>query len=99
VALPVVDDDIPEKVESFYLTLERTSDLDKRISLNPSYGEVTIYDDDDVTVGFSAMSFVTTETDGHVNICVDILNPAVEGARKPFTVGLLPEPGMSVLIL
>ena len=43
VALPVVDDDISEKVESFYLTLERTSDLDNR---NPSYGEVTIYDDD-----------------------------------------------------
>ena len=53
----------------------------------------------DVTVGFSAMSFVTTETDGHVNICVDILNPAVEGALKRFTVGLLPEPGMSVQIL
>ena len=46
VALPVVDDDIPEKVESFYLTLERTSDLDNRIILNPNYGEVTIYDDD-----------------------------------------------------
>ena len=48
----------------------------------------------DVTVGFSAMSYVTTETDGHVSICVDVLNPAAEGALKPFTVGLLPEPGM-----
>ena len=53
----------------------------------------------DVTVGFSAMSYVTTETDGHVSICVNVLNPAAEGALKPFTVGLLPEPGMPVLIL
>ena len=40
------------------------------------------------------MSYVTTETDGHVSICVDVLNPAGEGALKSFTVGLLPEPGM-----
>jgi hypothetical protein len=92
-ALTVVDDDISERVESFYLTLERTSDLDNRIILNRREGEVTINDDDDVTVGFSAMSYVTTETDGHVSICVDVLNPAAEGALKPFTVGLLPEPG------
>ena len=41
------------------------------------------------------MSYVSTETEGHVNICVDVLNPAAEGALRPFTVGLIPEAGMS----
>ena len=45
-ALTVVDDDKSERVESFYLTLERTSDLDSRIILNRREGEVTINDDD-----------------------------------------------------
>ena len=45
-ALTVMDDDISERVESFYLTLERTSDLDNRIILNRREGEVTINDDD-----------------------------------------------------
>ena len=44
-ALSLVDDDITERVESFYLTLERTSDLDSRIVLNPRNGEVMIHDD------------------------------------------------------
>ena len=48
----------------------------------------------DVTVGFNAVSYVTTETEGHVTICVDVLNPAAEGALRPFTVGLIPEPGV-----
>ena len=48
----------------------------------------------DVTVGFSAMSYVTTETEGHVTICVDVLNPATEGALMPFEVGFIPESGM-----
>ena len=48
----------------------------------------------DVTVGFSAVSYLTTETEDHVSICVDVLNPAAEGALRPFTVGLLPEPGV-----
>ena len=45
-ALSIVDDDISERMESFYLTLERTSDLDSRIILNPRDGEVTIFNDD-----------------------------------------------------
>ena len=39
------------------------------------------------------MSYITTETEGHVSICVDVLNPAAEGALRPFIVGLIPEPG------
>ena len=45
-ALSIVDDDISERTESFYLTLERTNDLDSRIILNPNDGEVTIFNDD-----------------------------------------------------
>ena len=45
-ALSIVDDDISERMESFYLTLERTPDLDSRIILNPRDGEVTIFNDD-----------------------------------------------------
>ena len=46
VDLSVVDDDISEMVESFYLTLEKPLNLDSRIILSPRIGEVTIYDDD-----------------------------------------------------
>ena len=45
-ALSLVDDDIAEGVESFYLTLERPTDLDSRIILNPKNGEVMIHDDE-----------------------------------------------------
>ena len=48
VTLPIVNDDISERVESFYLTLETTSELDSRIILNPRNGEVTIHDDDGI---------------------------------------------------
>ena len=44
--LSLVNDNISETIESFHLTLERTSDLDSRIILNPSNAEVTIIDDD-----------------------------------------------------
>ena len=44
--LSIVDDNISERIELFYLTLERTSDLDSRIILNPRDGAVTIVDDD-----------------------------------------------------
>ena len=46
-----------------------------------------------MTVGFNATTYTTTEADGYVSICVDVLNPAAVGALRPFTVGLLPEPG------
>ena len=44
--LTIVDDNISERRELFYLTLERTPDLDSRIILNPRHGEVKIDDDD-----------------------------------------------------
>ena len=46
VTLSIVDDNISEKTESFHITLERTSDLDSRIILDPRNGEVAIQDDD-----------------------------------------------------
>ena len=44
--LSIVDDNISERKELFYLTLERTPDLDSRIILNPRDGAVEIGDDD-----------------------------------------------------
>ena len=49
-----------------------------------------------MTVGFSKKSYVTTERDEHISICVNVLNTADEGALQPFTVGLLPEPGVLI---
>ena len=48
VSLPIVDDGIVERVESFYIALERTSDLDETIILNETavHGVVNIIDDD-----------------------------------------------------
>ena len=42
----IVDDDIVEMNESFTISLGRTSDLNKRISLSPDSKLVTILDDD-----------------------------------------------------
>ena len=44
--ISIVDDDIVEMNESFTLSLGRTSDLNKRISLSPDSKQVTILDDD-----------------------------------------------------
>ena len=41
----IVDDDIVENEESFIVSLERTSDLDSRISLSTDTTLVTILDD------------------------------------------------------
>ena len=48
VSLSIMDDNIAERVESFYVTLERTSDLDDRITLDPAavHGLIQIVDDD-----------------------------------------------------
>ena len=42
----ITDDEILENIESFNFTLERTSELDSRISLEPVDGVVYINDDD-----------------------------------------------------
>ena len=48
VLLLIMDDNIAERVESFYVTLERTPDLDDRITLDPAavHALVEIVDDD-----------------------------------------------------
>ena len=48
VSLSIMDDTIAEREESFYVTLERTPDLDDRIILDPAAvrGLVEIVDDD-----------------------------------------------------
>ena len=42
--IPIVDDMIAELTESFFVTLERTPDLDSRIILDPVDGQITIID-------------------------------------------------------
>ena len=44
--IPIVDDRILEDVASFDVTLERTPDLDSKITLNPVNGVVEIIDND-----------------------------------------------------
>ena len=48
VSLSIVDDSIVERVESFYITLERTPDLNERINFDLAavQGVVNIIDDD-----------------------------------------------------
>ena len=43
--IPIVDDDVPESNEMFYVTLEGTADLDRdKIKLDPVNGTITIFD-------------------------------------------------------
>ena len=51
--ISIMDDDIVEKSESFTISLERTTDLDSRISLSSERGEVTILDDDGMLTNVS----------------------------------------------
>ena len=46
--MPIMDDNIVERVESFNITLERTPDLSEMIILNATavHGVVNIVDDD-----------------------------------------------------
>ena len=59
VSIPIVDDDIAENDESFTVSLERTSDLDSRISLSPDTALVTILDDDGNKLSYHHYCFVT----------------------------------------
>ena len=45
-ALPIINDDIIESNKSFYYTLERAADLDERINLDSTGGELLILNDD-----------------------------------------------------
>ena len=44
--IPIVDDEVLELIETFSLTLERTSGLDSRITLSPVDGTVQITDNE-----------------------------------------------------
>ena len=46
--ISIENDMIVEITESFFVTLERTPDLDSRITLNPVDGEIEITDNDGV---------------------------------------------------
>ena len=46
VIVTIIDDEILENIESFNFTLERTSELDIRITLDPVDGVVEINDND-----------------------------------------------------
>ena len=46
VAVTIVDDMIDEPEENFHVSLERTPDLDSRITLEPVEGEILIIDND-----------------------------------------------------
>ena len=49
-SVSIVDDDVIETTESFYVTLARSSDLDSRIQLTPFYGVIEIDDDDGLLI-------------------------------------------------
>ena len=50
VMVAIIDDEILENIESFNFTLERTSELDTRITLDPVDGVVEIDDNDGMFV-------------------------------------------------
>ena len=45
--ISIVDDATLEMTESFSVTLERASDLNSRITLDPVNGKMDVFDDDD----------------------------------------------------
>ena len=46
-----------------------------------------------MSIGFNSNTYNTTETEGRVSVCVDVLNPADVGALQPFIIALIPEQG------
>ena len=63
--ISIVNDNITEYDESFGIVLERTPNLDSRISLSPESSVVTIMDDDGnqvcrLIVGFNSSTFKRT---------------------------------------
>ena len=49
-SVSILDDNVVETTESFYVTLARSSDLDSRIRLTPVYGVIEIDDDDGLLI-------------------------------------------------
>ena len=44
--ITIMNDALEESIESFFVTLERTQDLDPRITLDPAVGEIFVTTDD-----------------------------------------------------
>ena len=57
----IVDDMTSEKIESFFVTLERTSGLDNRIVLDPPYAEVEITNNDGMQLNIATSSKISFE--------------------------------------
>ena len=56
--LVVVDDEIAERKERFEFSLKRTIDLDRRITVDPSPGEIFIEDNDGINFTLSSPASV-----------------------------------------
>ena len=56
--LVVVDDEIAERRERFEFSLKRTTDLDRRITVDPSPGEIFIEDNDGINFTSSSPASV-----------------------------------------
>ena len=44
-------------------------------------------------IGFSSLTYITTESEQNVTVCVQVLNSESGGALRPFNVSILPEEG------
>ena len=71
VNVSIVDDDVLENVESFYVTLERTPGLDVRIALDPVDGIISIIDNGEGYIFVRSMS-------GGMESFGDITLPAIQ---------------------
>ena len=49
-----------------------------------------------MTIGFASTVYAAFESDGYVEVCVDVLTP--EEALRSFTVALIPEEGIDNLL-
>jgi hypothetical protein len=77
VNVTIVDDVILENVESFDLYLERTSDLDSRITLDPAHGVLEFADNDVAAVGLERTFYNVSEGVGAMNVCAIVYSPIV----------------------
>ena len=48
----------------------------------------------DVFIGFSSSTYIATESEEQVTVCVKVLNSEPGGALRPFSVSILPEEGI-----
>jgi hypothetical protein len=71
----IVDDIILENDESFILTLERTPDLDSRITLDPVNGVVEITENDAAVVGLERTFYQVSEDVGVLVVCAIVYSP------------------------